>query len=341
MINNDDSMDKANWPTVFESNLLYLIVLVLMVVSSLVFGVQDIADLNVREFYFRTFVLEVAVIGLPPLLYLLYKRADVSKVIRLNRIKVKEIFLVICMAVFGYGIIIFINYIWIWLISHIGEPIAQPSIPIGTGEHYLVALICIAVVPALVEEFMFRGVILRGYERMGRKVGVIMSGILFALLHMSLVNLPAIILLGIMISYIVQLSDSIITGMIYHFTNNAIAVTLLYASNNIYSSLEDIQPKVPENIDPALVGDVTNMPVETFLSVIIGLGIIMLFSLAMFVLCFRAFKRSTQERTLKGREEIASTFYKARPAEMVPAIIALVIIVIFLALEVFAMIAIG
>ena len=100
LINNDDSMDKANWPTVFESNLLYLIVLVLMVVSSLVFGVQDIADLNVREFYFRTFVLEVAVIGLPPLLYLLYKRADVSKVIRLNRIKVKEIFLVICI-VFG------------------------------------------------------------------------------------------------------------------------------------------------------------------------------------------------------------------------------------------------
>ena len=98
-----------------------------------------------------------------------------------------------------------------------------------------------------------------------------MSGILFALLHMSIVSLPSIILLGIIISYLVQISDSIITGMIYHFTNNAIAVTLLYASNNIYSSLEDIQPKVPENIDPALVGDVTNMPVETFLSVIIGL----------------------------------------------------------------------
>lgn len=330
---NDEGTDKANWPTIFGSNLLYLIVLTLMIISSLTFGVQDIDDVSVNEFYFKTVVLEVAVIGLPALLYLLYKNADISRVIRLNRIKMEEVFSVIGMAIFGYGIVIFVNYIWLWLISKIGMPIIQPNPPVETGGQYFVALICIAVVPAIVEEFLFRGVILRGYERMGRKAGVIMSGLLFALLHMSIVSLPSIILLGIIISYLVQISDSIVTGMIYHFTNNAIAVTLVYISNNLLGYLEDVPMETPDNL--------VNMSPEVFWMGFIGIAMIMMFSVVMFILCFKAFKRSTHERRLRGQIEIDSTFAVVRPMDMVPVIIAMVIIILLFILEIFTMITMG
>lgn len=334
MINYDNRPDnKSNWPTIMGSNILYLIVLTLMLASSILFGSQDISSLGANEFYFRTFVLEVGIIGVPPLLYLLYKRADVSKVIRLNRISAKEVFLVIGMAIFGYGIVIFINYIWLWIISHIGPPIPQPNPPIQTGGQYVAALICVAVVPALVEEFLFRGVIMRGYETMGRRVGIIMSGILFAILHMSLASLPAIILLGIVISYIVQRSDSILTGMVYHFTNNAIAVTLVYASNNMLNWLDDMQTAMPD--------DIYSMPTEAFLMGLASVTIIMLFSLAMFLLCLAAFRRSTRERALKGRIEMAETLRHAKPAEMIPAIIGIVVISILLIFEILAMAAMG
>lgn len=325
--------NRSNWPTVLGSNILYLIVLALMLGSSMLFGSQDVESLGVNEFYFRTFILQVAIIGLPPLLYLLYKGADVSSVVRLNKIKAKEAFLVVGMAVFGYGVVIFINYIWMWIISHIGAPIPQPTPPVSTEGQYIAGLMCIAVMPALVEEFLFRGVILRGYETMGRKVGVIMSGLLFALLHMSLASLPAIIFLGIMISYIVQRSDSILSGMIYHFTNNAIAVTLVYASNTVLANMDDIQSGVPEGL-----GDMTP---EIFLAGLLGVTIIMLFSLAMFTLCFLAFKRSTQDRALKSHIATAKSMRIVKPVEMVPAIIAMTVIAILLVFEVLTMVAMG
>lgn len=325
--------NRAKGPTVLGSNILYLIVLTLMLGSSILFGSKGVESLSPNEFYFRTFILQVAIIGLPPLLYLLYKGADVSNVVRLNKIKTKEAFLVVGMAVFGYGIVIFVNYIWMWVISHIGSPIPQPTPPIETGGQYIAALVCVAVMPALVEEFLFRGVILRGYETMGRRVSVIMSGLLFALLHMSLSSLPAIIFLGIMISYIVQRSDSILTGMIYHFTNNTIAVTLVYASNTLLANMNDIEAAVPESLN--------DMPPEVFLAGLVGITFIMLFSLGMFMLCLNAFKRSTEDRALRSYIETAKAMRIVKPVEMLPAIVAMVVIAILLVFEVLVMAAMG
>lgn len=332
MIDNHNRVtNRYNWPTVLGSNILYLIVLALMLGSSILFGSQDVESLGVNEFYFRTFILQLAIIGLPPLLYLLYKRADISSVVRLNRIKAKEAFLVVGMAIFGYGVVIFINYIWMWAISHIGPPIPQPTPPADSGGQYLAALLSIAIMPALVEEFLFRGVILRGYEAMGRKASVIMSGLLFALLHMNLASLPSIIFLGITISYIVQRSDSILSGIIYHFMNNTIAVTLVYISNTILSNMDDVQSAVPEGL-----GD---MSIEVFLAGLMGFAIIMVFSVVLFMACLKAFKRSTEDRLAKSLMETERAVRIIRPVEMIPAIVAMMVIGALLVFEVFIMIA--
>lgn len=318
-------------PTVLGGNVLYLIVLTLMLSSSLFFGNTDIESMSPNVFYVRTFILQVAIIGVPPLLYLIYNKMDISQVIRLNRIKLKEAFLVIGMAIFGYGIVIFINYIWMWAISHIGPPIPQPTPPADSGGQYLAALLSIAIMPALVEEFLFRGVILRGYEAMGRKASVIMSGLLFALLHMNLASLPSIIFLGITISYIVQRSDSILSGIIYHFMNNTIAVTLVYISNTILSNMDDVQSAVPEGL-----GD---MSIEVFLAGLMGFAIIMVFSVVLFMACLKAFKRSTEDRLAKSLMETERAVRIIRPVEMIPAIVAMMVIGALLVFEVFIMIA--
>ncbi|NMA94447.1 MAG: CPBP family intramembrane metalloprotease, partial [Clostridiales bacterium] len=296
-----------------------------------IFGSADMDSISTNEFYLKTFILQISIIGLPPLLYLLYKRVDVSSTIRLNKIKLKEALLVIGMAIFGYGIVLFINYIWMYLISFVGPPIPQPTPPVKSGGNYIVALICIAIMPAVVEEFLFRGVVLRSYEKMGKKVSVIMSGLLFALLHMNLASLPSIIFLGIIISYLVQRSDSIISGFLYHFTNNTIAITIVYISNMVLSKLDDLA-------GPA-IDDISDMPIETFLAGLIGVGIIALFSLGMFILCLKAFKRSTEDRALRSHINISLARENVRPIEMLPAAAAMVAIGALLVFEVFMMVA--
>src|SRR5699024_9567236 len=142
-----------------------------------------------------------------------------------------------------------------------------------------------------------------------------------------------------------QRSDSILTGMIYHFTNNAIAVTLVYASNNILTQIDDIQPGIQEELSV--------MEPEVFLAGLIGVGIIMVFSAVIFIMCFSSFKRSTQDRALKNDLELAKHRVlegdpsltqqrnQLRFTNMLPAFIAIGAIVVLLAFEVVAMAVMG
>lgn len=93
-----------------------------------------------------------------------------------------------------------------------------------------VALVSLALSPALFEEFLFRGIILPIYERKFRSPwpAIVLSGLIFALMHGSIIGLPAHIILGILFAFVVVVTDSIWAGVLYHFLHNGIAVTYSY-----------------------------------------------------------------------------------------------------------------
>ena len=122
-------------------------------------------------------------------------------------------------------------------LSRFGEPQPVPIPPIENGRHYLMAIASMALAPAVLEEFMFRGVIQRGYEGYGRAVSIILTGIMFAFLHLSVVTIPAIIFMGILLCYIAYRADSVWASIAYHFTNNMIAITIAYVSSLISNML--------------------------------------------------------------------------------------------------------
>lgn len=83
-----------------------------------------------------------------------------------------------------------------------------------------------AVVPALIEEMALRGIIMQQLRRYGDMFAIVCSALIFGLMHCNLMQIPFAIIAGIAIGYAVVVTESIWTGIIIHFLNNAFSVTV-------------------------------------------------------------------------------------------------------------------
>jgi membrane protease YdiL (CAAX protease family) len=93
---------------------------------------------------------------------------------------------------------------------------------------FLFSVLSVAVFPALLEEFLFRGVILGSLSKFGKSFAIFTSAVLFGLIHGNLVQIPFAFLVGLFLGFAVVKSGSIWTGFLIHFTNNFISVCLDY-----------------------------------------------------------------------------------------------------------------
>ena len=86
-----------------------------------------------------------------------------------------------------------------------------------------------ALVPAICEEFAFRGFILSGLEHQHRtRSAILLSALMFGFLHVLLSLFQQLFnatLLGIVLGLLAVRSRSILPGLIFHFLNNTIAVS--------------------------------------------------------------------------------------------------------------------
>jgi len=91
----------------------------------------------------------------------------------------------------------------------------------------IIALLHIGVVPAVCEEILFRGYVMRAFEKSWSIwPAIIVSGFLFGLYHVQLANLLPLAALGILLALVTWLSNSIWPAVAAHFVNNGGAVVL-------------------------------------------------------------------------------------------------------------------
>ena len=101
-------------------------------------------------------------------------------------------------------------------------------------------LMYIAIVPALAEEFMFRGVFYHGYRRAGVWKAALCSGLCFGLIHMNLNQFFYAFVLGIIFALLVEATGSVLSTMLAHFLINANSVMLLAVESELESSMGSV-----------------------------------------------------------------------------------------------------
>lgn len=99
---------------------------------------------------------------------------------------------------------------------------------------FLFNLLFMAALPAFAEELFFRRVgiqIIFSFTR-NAHVSIVISALLFALIHGQFFYLVPLFLFGIVLGYLALWSRSLWLPVLAHFVNNALTVTLTYFSND-------------------------------------------------------------------------------------------------------------
>lgn len=93
---------------------------------------------------------------------------------------------------------------------------------------YVMGVFTLCFFPAVIEELLFRGIILKGLLRFGKMAAIVGSAVLFAVYHHNPEQLVFQFILGIVFAAVVLKTGNLLYGMILHFLNNFSVVTITY-----------------------------------------------------------------------------------------------------------------
>ncbi len=127
---------------------------------------------------------------------------------------------------------------WMRLSEAKSATIMEYFVAMDSYTDLVINLVVIALIPAIGEEFLFRGVIQRGLIKWNKNphFGIWISAFLFSALHMQFLGFIPRFLIGGFFGYLFLWSGSIWLPVITHFLNNALAVLVIFTSSSVVAS---------------------------------------------------------------------------------------------------------
>ena len=126
-----------------------------------------------------------------------------------------------------------------WLLNRIGlSSMAALEAASATADTFSMFLY-LAIFAPLGEELLFRGLILRVLEPVGKRFAIIVSAVMFGLLHANIIQIPFGFLVGLVLGY-VTVEYSIVWAIILHMINNFVLGDLLTRLYNVAPQLENV-----------------------------------------------------------------------------------------------------
>ena len=139
--------------------------------------------------------------------------------------------------------------------SENSQALMRAFISMDSFGEFLFNLFLMALLPALGEEFFFRGVIQRLLLSRTRNVHVAVwvTGFAFAIMHQQFFAVLPLLVLGALLGYLKEWTGSLWASIIAHFVNNASIVVVMYFADYNMSDISEItQPKLMYVL-PALI----------------------------------------------------------------------------------------
>ncbi len=197
------------------------------------FGIGNTLYNDANIMYSVEILLSFACIGLPFLfVYNAEKKRTRDEILPLGMPKKKlDMLLLIGM---GIGICIAGSFASTYLSLIVNQifniQFTQPEIGVPSGTDTLGLVLCFArtaFVPGIVEEFAMRGVVMQPLRRYGDKFAILMSALVFSLLHGNMIQIPFAFISGLGLGFVVIKTGSLWTGIIVHMFNNSLSVVQL------------------------------------------------------------------------------------------------------------------
>jgi len=231
-----------NKPTLFAASGLYLLAAMGLWAISLL-GIDPAAlipglspeasGLILSLLYYVPFLL------LPACLYAA-RRGNAAEKLRLNPISGWNMITASIVALLALTVAQNISTLWMILFQKLGFNVfAEPYVRPSDMTELTLSVIAAAIVAPIGEELLFRGALLSAWERRGRGPAILITAVLFAMLHGSVLGLPGEIYGGILLAQLVLWTDSIYAGLAFHSVYNAGGVMMNYLSSAVSDPTAD------------------------------------------------------------------------------------------------------
>jgi hypothetical protein len=204
------------------TNCFLLIFLVSYIGLSFLTGIL-LADADVS--YAVLMLISEGVLLLPVVVFLICKRVNP---LRMDFMKLPKLWDVILSYIFAYTLMPLIYLINILTMTFADNPVQDMM---GSLYEYplWLQLVLAALLPALVEEFIFRGIFFTSYRKRNILGAAVLSGVIFGLIHLNVNQCAYAIVMGIAFALLVEASGSIGNSVAAHFAINANSVFMMAA----------------------------------------------------------------------------------------------------------------
>lgn len=221
----------------------YLVMMAVWIIAGLLVSV---AGLDRYLNYYSSHALVELELLVPVLVLLFMDRFEVMRGTRMKVIGIKVILWTLLLSLILIPIMTFLNLL---------SQLVVPNDLVVQIEHFTMLtgsvvwdkplwlnLLYMAVLPAVVEEYLFRGVLFQGFRSCGLFKTAVMTSLMFALAHGNLNQFLYAFAIGLFLAYLVEASGSVYAAMLAHMFLNSATVALVY-----------LERVLPENITSALV----------------------------------------------------------------------------------------
>jgi len=180
-------------------------------------------------------ILQIICIGLPAVFFCLLRGNEYRHTLGLRLMKAKHAtlcvyaFLFMISGTMALSLLLYSFFPEAFAASGMDSFSAEYSKEMA-GEGFYIA-ITVAILPAILEELLIRGVVRSEYSKYGGGAAIIMSSVLFGLLHFSPVRFPIYFFCGVVLALTASAADSIMPAVIVHVANN---LFVLYFEKYVY-----------------------------------------------------------------------------------------------------------
>ena len=195
---------------------------------------------------------------------------DMKEALRIRPINLRTFVFAFFMVFCSFPIIALLNAISMLFVENAVVGAATDMYQYGLG----LSLFVMAVLPAISEELLVRGIIYHSYREKSPMIAWILSAVIFGMLHMNFNQMPYAIYLGIMMVLMVEASDSLLTSMCMHFFVNGISTL------SGYFSAEEMAMLAEEGITAENVVGTGDAMVSTLM----GMGMLSLIMIPLIIL---------------------------------------------------------
>lgn len=232
--------------TIFAANALYLVTCVGLFLFSLLGGglmallSRLLPGAGAEGWTLAFNLLFYGLMQFLPVAWLL-RRTDAWDSMRIKPLPPMEMLLVAVTALVGLRLMTDLGALWSMVLSGLGLTLQDSSAIVPTDTRGLVlGVFSIAVLPGVCEELVMRGAIMSAWERKGTRRAILMSALLFMLMHGTVEGLPVQFLLGVVLGVIVFATESIYAGIAYHTVHNAASLIVSY----LYSGVTETEERM-------------------------------------------------------------------------------------------------